>query len=244
MAEARARILVVDDDPDIRGLLRRWLMTKYEVDVAGDGQQALSAIAQLRPDLLITDRMMPHLDGIGLVETLRSRPDTAALPIIMLTALNASNDKESGFEAGADDFLGKPFEPPELLARVRSLLRRASLVSPGTNPLSIPHDATAYIAGLTLFSVLQMLHLDRKTCDLHVNAGHGTGVLAIADGDLVGAADAVGEGEGAAYRILGWHDARITIQEASPDRSHTITVSLPHILMEAMRLQDEAAAEP
>jgi len=241
MAEARARILVVDDDPDIRELLRRWLMTKYEVDVANDGLQALSVIAQHRPDLLVTDRMMPNLDGLGLIGALRGRADTVALPIIMLSALNASDDKETGFDVGADDYLGKPFEPSELLARIRSLLRRANFGLPGTGFLGIPQDATGYIAGLTLFSVLQMFHLDRKTCDLHVSDGHGTGVLALADGDLVGAADAIGEGEDAAYRILGWHDAQVAIQDAVPNRPRTITVSIPHILMEAVRLQDEAA---
>lgn len=115
----RARILVVDDDPAQRELLFRRLEREgYEVSVAEDGWAGLAAIAARIPDLLIVDMMMPRLDGIGMITRLRENPVTATLPIMMLTARDRAVDKGFGLDAGADDYLGKPFAFPELLARI------------------------------------------------------------------------------------------------------------------------------
>jgi len=124
--QVRARILVVDDDPAQRELLFRRLEREgYDVSVAEDGWAGLAAIAARIPDLLIVDMMMPRLDGIGVITRLRESPATATLPILMLTARDRAVDKSFGLESGADDYLGKPFEFPELLARIKALLRRS-----------------------------------------------------------------------------------------------------------------------
>jgi diguanylate cyclase (GGDEF)-like protein len=118
-------ILVVDDDRDIVRFVEVNLrLHGFEVATAGDGEQALAAIEARRPDLVIVDLMMPTLDGLGLTRRLRADPLTAALPIIMLTARAMTADKVLGLSAGADDYLVKPFDTLELVARVRSTLRR------------------------------------------------------------------------------------------------------------------------
>jgi two-component system response regulator MprA len=118
------RILVVDDDRAVRESLRRSLeFNGYQVQLASDGAQALEAIIADRPDAMVLDVMMPRLDGLEVARRLRSTGDD--LPILVLTARDTVSDRVSGLDAGADDYLPKPFALEELLARLRALLRRA-----------------------------------------------------------------------------------------------------------------------
>jgi diguanylate cyclase (GGDEF)-like protein len=119
-------LLVVDDDPFIARLLEIELKAAgYDVRVASDGVQALDAAQQRCPDLVLADVMMPNMDGFELTRRLRQDPRTAAVSIIMLTARGLSADKLEGFAIGADDYIVKPFDTPELLARIRGVLRRS-----------------------------------------------------------------------------------------------------------------------
>lgn len=119
------RILVVDDDRAVRESLRRSLeFNGYQVELAGDGAQALERVIADRPDAMILDVMMPRLDGLEVARRLRSTGDD--LPILVLTARDTVSDRVSGLDAGADDYLPKPFALEELLARLRALLRRAA----------------------------------------------------------------------------------------------------------------------
>jgi two-component system response regulator MprA len=116
-------ILVVDDDAGLRRALRRVLVSQgFEVELAEDGLDALSRLRARRFDLVVLDVMMPEPDGIEVCERLRS--DGVELPVLMLTARDAVRDRVTGLEAGADDYLVKPFANEELVARVRALLRR------------------------------------------------------------------------------------------------------------------------
>jgi two-component system response regulator MprA len=117
------RILVVDDDRAVRESLRRSLaFNGYQVDLATDGQAALAAVTAARPDAMVLDVMMPRLDGLEVCRRLRGSGDD--LPILVLTARDAVSDRVAGLDAGADDYLPKPFALEELLARLRALLRR------------------------------------------------------------------------------------------------------------------------
>ncbi len=119
------RILVVDDDPDIARFIALNLeLEGFEVRIAHDGLEALSAVELWLPDLVLLDVMMPRLDGVDTCRKLRSDPLTANLPVIMLTAKSLSADKVLGLTAGADDYIVKPFDTLELVARVRSTMRR------------------------------------------------------------------------------------------------------------------------
>jgi diguanylate cyclase (GGDEF)-like protein len=118
-------ILVVDDDVDIARFVEVNLkLHGFEVLVAHDGEEALQIVEQHRPDLAVVDLMMPRIDGLELTRRLRADPMTSALPVIMLTAKGLTVDKVVGLSAGADDYLVKPFDTLELIARVRSTLRR------------------------------------------------------------------------------------------------------------------------
>ncbi len=134
-----ARVVVVDDDEALRNALRRALRLEgYDVEVAVDGADALTQLAGLSADLVVLDVLMPVLDGVTMCRRLRASGD--ATPILMLTARDAVSDRVVGLDAGADDYLTKPFALEELLARVRALLRRS-------HP---DHDASLRVGDLEL----------------------------------------------------------------------------------------------
>ena len=122
-----ARILIVEDEEPLTMLLRYNLEAEgYDVDTASRGDEADTRLKEKAPDLVVLDWMLPGLSGIELCRRLRARPETRALPIIMLTARGEESEKVRGLATGADDYMVKPFSVPELLARVGALLRRAA----------------------------------------------------------------------------------------------------------------------
>ena len=120
-----ARVLLVEDDPVILRLLEvNFELEGYEVLSAHDGAEGIEMARTERPDIVISDIMMPNVSGIELVEALKGDGDTSGIPIILLSAKAQSADVKAGMEAGADDYVTKPFEPLELVDRVQALLAR------------------------------------------------------------------------------------------------------------------------
>jgi len=148
--ESQGHILVVDDDGEIRSLIAEYLtLHGYRVSVARDGVQMRSALQAERPDLVVLDLMLPGEDGLSLCRDLRARSN---LPVIMLTARRDEIDRIIGIEMGADDYLGKPFNPRELLARIKSVLRRARAL-----PVSQGDAKRLRFAGWTLDCIARHL---------------------------------------------------------------------------------------
>jgi diguanylate cyclase (GGDEF)-like protein len=136
VSEARYTILVIDDDRNLRTVIRTSLeLAGYGVVVASDATGALALLAQEIPDLIVLDVVLPGMDGFELCRRIRRHPTCAHVPIMMLTARGETEDAVAGFEAGADDYVSKPFSPQEMLARVRAKLRRVAVDS-SLNPLT------------------------------------------------------------------------------------------------------------
>jgi signal transduction histidine kinase/DNA-binding NarL/FixJ family response regulator len=131
----RARVLIVDDNSDMRSYVQRLLATRWEVEVAEDGRSALDLIRARKPDLVLSDVMMPRLDGFGLLRELRADPALRDLPVILLSARAGEDARIDGLEGGADDYLTKPFSARELIARVTANLAMARLRREATREL-------------------------------------------------------------------------------------------------------------
>lgn len=149
---------MVDDDRAVRESLRRSLsFNGYTVDLAEDGVEALDAITSERPDALVLDVMMPRLDGLEVCRQLRSTGDD--MPILVLTARDSVSERVAGLDAGADDYLPKPFALEELLARLRALLRR-------TGPEEASESAVLTFADLTLDPSTREVHRGNRSISL------------------------------------------------------------------------------
>ncbi|MFL0373976.1 response regulator transcription factor [Paenibacillus amylolyticus] len=154
-------ILVVDDDSHIRKLIRIYLeKNQFSVLEAADGQAALDILSHTKVDLAIVDVMMPRIDGIELTEDIRSYLD---IPILMVTAKGESKDKVRGFNAGSDDYLVKPFDPVELILRVKSLLKRYNKISSNIIQIS---GVTIDLGNLMVVADGQTIELKKKECEL------------------------------------------------------------------------------
>lgn len=152
-SERQRHVLLVEDEPAISGFVRRGLIFEgFDVDVVADGHEALVAVRNRQPDIMVLDLMLPGVDGIDITRRIRAAEDadgTPRLPILMLTARDSVADRVAGLDAGADDYLVKPFDFDELVARVRALLRRAQPAPTATNEVlefdDIRLDLTSHI---------------------------------------------------------------------------------------------------
>lgn len=163
------RILLVDDEPELTEPLSRVLRREgYQVDIADDGGSGGELASQGSYDLLILDWMLPQASGLEICQKIRSQGQTT--PVLFLTAKDTVDDRVQGLDAGADDYIVKPFELRELLARVRALLRRSTLESSLENPLEIPVENTPEtslkVADLVLDQENQIAYRQGRTIEL------------------------------------------------------------------------------
>lgn len=168
MTDALARILVADDEPDLRALLQRYLSDQGYAVRTVDGAGPLDALlARERFDVLVLDVMMPGEDGLSICRRLRAQGET--IPILMLTARGDPVDRIIGLEMGADDYLPKPFNPRELLARVQAMVRRQRMLGAHTGPLQAGPGASVRFGAFELF--LQERRLTRDGQEVVLTSG-------------------------------------------------------------------------
>ena len=157
------RILVIDDEPQIRRIMRETLTgAGYEVDDARDGAEGLDKVREFHPDLVLLDMNMPEIGGIEVCKSIRADSNIA---IIMLTVRKSDADKVAALDAGADDFVTKPFSTPELLARVRAALRRVPILSGSSTKMQF-RDLVIDFGGRTVTRDARSTHLTPKELDV------------------------------------------------------------------------------
>ena len=251
------RVLIVDDDPWILRMVSTLLEKRgYNIATASDGEEGLLRADQIRPDLIITDVMMPKLDGWALVRALRSRPELALVPVIFLTALGGEEDRIRGFRLGADDYLPKPFRFEELDLRVANALKKAkqaqekaeevkqAVEAPATNKKAAGIHGTLEQLGLS--SLLVMIEMERKSGILRLERVGATGRIFCREGRVIAArldgdrapADAR-KGAESVYHLLTWGDGRFDFSAVDVDMEDEVKSTTTHLLMEGARLIDE-----
>ena len=252
------RILIVDDDPWILRMVSTLLEKRgYAITTASDGEEALVRAEEMRPDLLVTDVMMPKMDGWELVRALRARPHLALIPVLFLTALNGEEDRMRGFRLGADDFLPKPFRFEELDQRVSNALKKrqatqAKAAEVAQAPIA-PAHAPARASGihgtleqLGLSSLLVMVEMERKSGILRLERQGVTGRVFVREGRVIAArldGDRAPEksrkGAETVYHLLTWGDGRFEFSAVEVEMEDEVNSSTTHLLMEGARLIDE-----
>ncbi len=243
---APARILVADDDGWISKMVATFLEKRgYQVEAVADGELALERAIEEPPDLLITDVMMPGLDGWTLVKNLRSRPAFAFLPVIFLTALTSDDDRIRGFRLGADDYVPKPFRFEELELRVVKTLRNRTMLERTTREqLDAPEQMlTGDLAHLGLPSLLTLLEMEQKSGLLELNTPPQAGKIWLRNGRIVRAElDSRPEPRNAEciYELLRWSSGRFSFRIEPIDFSPEMDDSTTHLLIEGARRLDES----
>ena len=167
-AADKTRVLVVEDEGDIAGLVKHTLERSGDsiVEIANGGDQALKLSSEQPPDLIILDLNLPVLGGLEVCRLLRTRPATAKTPIIMLTARTTESDRVLGLDAGADDYITKPFSPRELAARVRAVMRRGRPEDPGPPPIYRGEHLVADFDAVSIEVDGQAVKLTRREFEL------------------------------------------------------------------------------
>jgi DNA-binding response OmpR family regulator len=162
------RVLIVEDEPDIAGLIKHTLERSADADaeIVGSGDAALNAVASRPPDLIILDLNLPVLSGVEVCRILRGRSEGRHVPIIMLTARTTEQDRVSGLELGADDYVTKPFSLRELTARVRAVLRRSSKIEERLSSAYLGAHLTADFEAVSIAVDGQSVRLTRREFEL------------------------------------------------------------------------------
>jgi DNA-binding response OmpR family regulator len=237
-------VLVADDDAWILRMVATVLEKRgYSVETAVDGEDALERALARTPDLLITDVMMPKMDGWALVRQLRSHTELAMLPVIFLTALSSEDDRIRGFRLGADDYVTKPFRFEELDLRVAKTLRRTQATLQETRDQLGGTGLRGDLSQVGLSSLLILIELERKTGLLQLRAPNGPSAqVLVREGKVVHARLEESEEPVDAeciYYLLTWGAGEFEFIACLVEGVDRVNVSTTHLLMEAARLIDE-----
>lgn len=231
--KTRARILIVDDEDNIRHLLRLAFEEEFEVVEATDGMDAFEKAVREKPDIILSDIMMPRLDGYGLYRKVRSRPETSSVPFVFLSAKKEVDERVAGLEMGADDYITKPFSVKELKAKIRSLTKKI-------RDLDERGSLEGLLKEVDLVDVIQLIEMSRKTGMLLIESSMGPGTIYFDKGSPVFAQTENWSGIEAFNTMLTIKEGRFRLDQ----RSVTVEANIQHsggqeLLMEGVRLADE-----
>jgi DNA-binding response OmpR family regulator len=232
------RILVVDDDSATRSVLASWLAGPgRDIDVAENGEVALARIARNKPDLVISDVVMPAVNGFALLQKMRTAPETAGIPVILLTSLADREDRVRGLRLGAEDYVAKPVDLEELSLRADVALRLAE------ERRAAAASLRGRLSDVGFPSLLAFLSAERKTGVLVLTSGTRSARIALRDGEAIHAfsSESAKRGIDAVVDLFGWNDGRFELEAGPVEGDGEIGMNMMSLLLEACRRFDEHA---
>ncbi len=241
---AKELVLMVDDELDNRVMMRYFLESwGYEVELAGNGKEALDKVAERRPALVLLDLEMPVMDGFETCHRLKESPDTEDIPVIMFTGLEATSDKVKGIRRGADDYVVKTVDPEEIQARVEMILRRSKRYEAKASSDKGSSSSDAVLSGSlqdkNFPEAFQLAMAYGKSGSLVLKDGEREGRVYLNDGNVVHATYGELEGEEAFFELSVWNEGQFSYVVGEPLPTSTIKTSGTSLLMEATRRMDE-----
>jgi DNA-binding response OmpR family regulator len=233
------KLLIVDDNPNVLKLLKISLSKAgYDIVEAENGEVALEVAAKENPDLIVSDIMMPKMDGIELCWMIRENSDIPLVPFIFLTSFEDPETEIRGFRAGADEYLHKPIDRKELLSRVEILLERSGKLKNIEEKSDTPKGFSGDLNDLSIVELVQMLNLNKKSGILHI-IGEKSGKIFLKDGQLFSAEFDGKDGEEAVYGMVSLDSGKFNFDLTDFDDPQTIKNSTMNVIMEACRIMDE-----
>jgi len=241
---ANVKLLVVDDNPMVLGMLRQALTPIATISTANDGADALLRLIDEPFDLVVADYQMTGLDGRQLVEKLRSRQNTARIPVILLAAKTDIAEKLKVIESSVEDFIEKPFFIRDATARIKRVIDKIALEKMAKEaPTAGDGVLRGSLAQMNVIDLLQSLELGHKTCLLTLTNEGDRCEMYFSDGQINHAAYGSLKGDEAAYKVLSWSGGNFQIDFNGHSDQQTTTRSTQGLLMEGLRLLDEANKE-
>ena len=232
-------ILIADDDEKVVALLKSSLQKEgYQTSEAFNGAAALELAKKQLPDLILADVTMPEMDGFDLCKQIRENDMTAHIPFIFLTAKGELNDKVTGLNLGADDYISKPFHISEVTARIKSILQRIMMLSQHPHA---PEESglKGNLEQMHLPEVIQTLSMNQKTGGLTINSNGRAGKIYFENGEVVQASLEQFKGEEALYRILIWDEGLFEFDTSDAPNQAPIGKTTTSLLMEGFEERDE-----
>lgn len=232
-------ILIVDDNPHVSKLLTMNLEKEgFSVIHAENGEIGLEMVEREKPDLVISDVIMPKLDGIAMCERIRTKSSSRMVPFMFLTAVDADVTQRRGFRAGADQYVVKSeINREELLVKIQDMLKRASKISEMQAPMHASYNGD--LSELSLIEILQLLHINKKTGSLTIQRPHYPAAKIYVDqGEIIRAELGEDLDEKAMFIISVWKRGEFNfVQEKLKDIPRTVKTTTENIIMESFRLQ-------
>ncbi len=236
---ARLKILVVDDNPTIQKLVCRAVDKCGELITASDGADALMKAIELKPDLIISDYMMPVMDGRALFEKLRARKETQNIPFVFLASRKEIDERLRMVMEGVEDYFVKPFFVLDLAKQAHRITARLQ-----QQRLEMEGGAAGHVKGrlteMSLIDWMQSLEQGRKTCALVLRSDSDQCTIYFNDGQVTHATYGDLVGDKAVYKVLAWTDGEWELDFAKASTERTTTMSTQGLMMEGLRLLDEA----